>query len=68
MDDNKSGIGNFLGGIALGAVLGVVIGILFAPKSGEETREILKNKTGEFVQKVKRVPTDIKESLKAKTE
>ena len=36
----KGGFGKFLGGIALGAGLG----ILFAPKSGEETRKILKEK------------------------
>ena len=36
----KGGFGKFLGGIALGAGLG----ILFAPKSGEETRKDLKLK------------------------
>ncbi len=32
-------------GVALGAVAGVITGILFAPKSGKETREDIKNVT-----------------------
>ena len=38
MSNKKSGIGKFLAGIGIGAGLGM----LFAPKSGKETREILK--------------------------
>ena len=40
---DKNGISSFL----LGLGVGVAIGMLFAPKSGQETREIIKNKTGE---------------------
>ena len=36
-DDNNSSIGWFLAGLGLGAV----VGILYAPKSGRETRETL---------------------------
>src|SRR3954465_9765053 len=36
-DDNNSSIGWFLAGLGLGAV----VGILYAPKSGRETRESL---------------------------
>lgn len=31
----------------LGLGIGVAVGILFAPKSGEETREIIRSKAGE---------------------
>jgi len=31
----------------LGLGLGVAVGILFAPKAGEETRELIKSKAGE---------------------
>ena len=41
MDDNK--LSYFLFGLGMG----VAIGILFAPKSGQETRETLKSKAGE---------------------
>jgi len=34
-------------------VVGVAIGILFAPKSGKETREDLKNKTVNTVETIK---------------
>src|SRR5689334_12526330 len=40
---DKNGLSSFL----LGLGVGVGIGMLFAPKSGQETREILKNKAGE---------------------
>ena len=52
---NKKGLGKFLAGLGLGAGLG----ILFAPKSGKETREVLKNKLDEFVDALKDV--DLKE-------
>jgi gas vesicle protein len=43
------GFGKFIAG----AAIGVGLGVLFAPKSGEETRKELKAKFDELVQKVK---------------
>jgi len=40
---DKNGLSAFL----LGLGVGVGIGMLFAPKSGSETREYIKNKAGE---------------------
>jgi gas vesicle protein len=40
---DKNGLSSFLMGLGVG----VAVGILFAPKSGEETRELIKNKAGE---------------------
>src|SRR5580658_1083782 len=40
---DKNGFSSFL----LGLGVGVAVGMLFAPKSGQETREVIKNKTGE---------------------
>ncbi len=40
---NKNGLSSFL----LGLGVGVGLGILFAPKSGEETRGIIRDKAGE---------------------
>lgn len=51
MSNKKSGLGKFLTGLGLGAGLG----ILFAPKSGEETRKDLKSKLDEFVVALKDV-------------
>jgi len=39
----SSGAGKFLGGLLLGTAIGAAAGILFAPKSGKETRRSLKN-------------------------
>ncbi len=41
MAENSSG-GAFVGGVLLGAALGAVAGLLAAPKSGRETRQVLK--------------------------
>jgi gas vesicle protein len=67
-DNGSSGVGSFLGGIALGAVVGVVVGLLLAPQSGEETREMIKNKAGDIVERVKKVPSDLREKMKPSAE
>jgi len=46
---DKNGLSSFL----LGLGVGVGIGMLFAPKSGQETREIIKNKAGEGTDYIK---------------
>lgn len=46
----------------LGLGLGVAIGILFAPKSGQETREFIKSKAGEGQDYVKRRAESLRES------
>jgi len=55
---DKNGISAFL----LGLGVGVGIGMLFAPKSGEETREIIKNKAGEGTDYLKQRGTEFKQS------
>lgn len=39
--------GRFLGGMLIGGALGVLIGMLIAPRSGEETREIIRDELGD---------------------
>lgn len=51
MSHKKSGMGKLLAGIGIGAGLG----ILFAPKSGEETRKALKKKLDELVNEAKKI-------------
>jgi gas vesicle protein len=46
----------------LGLGLGVAVGMIFAPKSGPETREFLLNKAGEGKDYLKRRSEDLKES------
>ena len=55
---DKNGLSSFL----LGLGVGVGIGMLFAPKSGEETRELIKNKAGEGTDYLKQRSTEVKQT------
>jgi gas vesicle protein len=55
---DKNGLSSFL----LGLGVGVGIGMLFAPKSGQETRDIIKNKAGEGTDYLKQRGTEFKQS------
>jgi len=46
-EQRHSGVG-FWTGFLLGGAIGIAAGLLFAPKSGEETRSILGEKTSEW--------------------
>ena len=65
MAKKGNGFGKFLTGVAIG----VGIGILFAPKSGEETRRELKEKFDELYEKVKDIKIeDVKEAITKKVQ
>ena len=55
---DKNGLSSFL----LGLGVGVGIGMLFAPKSGQETRELIKNKAGEGTDYLKQRGSEIKQT------
>jgi gas vesicle protein len=55
---DKDGLANFF----LGLGVGVGLGLLFAPKTGEETREILKNKADEGKEFLKKQTADLREN------
>ena len=44
---------DLLTGVLIGGLIGVVLGVLFAPKSGKETREDIARKTDELLSKAK---------------
>ena len=50
----KHGTGKLLGGVAIGAALG----LLFAPKTGSETRKELKKKIDELIGKAKEIDVE----------
>lgn len=65
MSKKKGGFFKFLAGIGIGAAAGV----LFAPKSGSETRKELKTKFDELLEKIKDVDAqDVKELVESKVE
>ena len=60
---SKNGIEKF----ALGVVVGATLGVLFAPKSGKETREDLKNAFDDLLEKAKNMKAeDVKASIEKK--
>jgi gas vesicle protein len=55
---DKNGLSSFL----LGLGVGIGIGILIAPKSGQETRELIKHKAGEGTDYLKQRGGEIKQT------
>ena len=55
---DKNGLSSFL----LGLGVGIGIGMLFAPKSGSETRQLIKDKTGEGTDYLKQRGAELKDS------
>jgi len=57
--DNKADLAiGITAGVVCGLIVGGVLGILFAPKSGVETRTEIKDKALVLVDKVKALPAD----------
>jgi gas vesicle protein len=55
---DKSSFSSFL----LGLGVGLGIGMLFAPKAGADTRQLIKDKTGEGTDYLKQRGTDLRDS------
>ncbi|HBA37717.1 MAG TPA: gas vesicle protein [Firmicutes bacterium] len=65
---NKSGAGKTVAAIVGGAAIGAGLGVLFAPKSGKETRNDLKKKLDELVSKIQDIKVeDVKKYVTKKT-
>ena len=58
-------VGKFLVGFAIGAAVGAVTGILLAPKSGEETREMLADTAKDIMHKTDEKVKDIQDKAEA---
>lgn len=64
-EKKNSGLGKFL----IGAGIGAAIGVLFAPKSGKETRKDLKEKMDNLIAKAKEINIeDVKNTIENKVE
>jgi gas vesicle protein len=55
---DKNGLSSFLMGLGVG----VAIGMLFAPKSGEETRNLIKSKAGEGTDYLKQRSSELRQN------
>jgi gas vesicle protein len=53
-------------GVVVGAAIGAALGILYAPKSGKETRAQIKDKASEVIEKTKDKASEIIEKAKDK--
>ncbi len=45
---NDRRVGSVFGAFLLGGLVGAVLGLLFAPRSGKETRDLIAEKSGEY--------------------
>lgn len=62
-NDKKTGAGSKIDrlvmGIILGGAIGSVLGLTLAPRKGEETRQIIKDKSKELIEKGKEVSSNL---------
>lgn len=58
----KGSCGSFTAGLILGAIAGAVVALLYAPKTGRETRELLKQKAEEAREKAEEIVEKAKEA------
>lgn len=76
-EDKSSGVLGFLAGAVIGGAIGAGVALLFAPRTGEETRKMLKDKAddlgnefGEFKKdigpKFKKMKKEVSRKLAAK--
>lgn len=64
MAKKKSNAGKFV----LGAAVGAALGLLFAPKSGKETRRIIKEKASDLLAKAKEIDViEVRDEIAEKT-
>ncbi len=54
-------------GLLTGAVIGGVFALLFAPKSGKETRQLIKDKATDVVETVKEKTSGVMDTVKEVT-
>ena len=67
---NKMNRDNAIGfsiGLLAGAIIGGAVGLLYAPKSGKETRKMIKDKATEVMEVVKEKTTDFVDGVKEET-
>ena len=64
---NKDHAVGFGIGLLTGAVIGGVIALLYAPKTGKETRQMIKDKASSVVDAVRGKSTEVVDEVKEKS-
>jgi gas vesicle protein len=54
-----NGAGKFLGGILIGGTIGAAVGLLFAPRSGKETRQMLRKSADDFPKLAEEISSNV---------
>jgi gas vesicle protein len=62
-EEKKKAVKKLAVGAGIGAAVGVAAGLLFAPKSGKETREQIAKTAKEAAEKVKETAKEVKEKI-----
>jgi gas vesicle protein len=68
LDRRRTACKNVATGVAIGTLLGITVGVLFAPKSGRETRKAIAEKTVETAEHVKQAMSEAVDELKNRME
>jgi gas vesicle protein len=65
---SRLGAGPFFLGVLIGAVIGGVAALMLAPKSGAETREMIRNRYNQMSEVVRNSAQDVKNNIQGMKE
>jgi len=66
MSDKSNQVATVVSAFAVGALVGAAVAVLFAPRSGKETRDLLAKKTSDLKGKVGEALHEAKEAISQK--
>ena len=64
MSDDRGGGGAYLGWFLLGATLGALAGLLLTPRTGEENRQLVSDRAGQWLDRSRELFEDQTQRLK----
>ena len=67
-ENSSSPVGGYLAAFAIGALVGAGVAILYAPRSGKETRDLIARRTRELKEKAAETVQDARDMVRGKRE